>query len=105
MNRYTWPLSNAFAPSALFPIPPQRQQRLMDTALLALLKEAQPPLSSRTLYEDADERFKEEARWQAVPEVSRRRQLFGQFLATVKKAERQQAEAAEAAYRVRECES
>ncbi|GLI68475.1 hypothetical protein VaNZ11_012901 [Volvox africanus] len=77
----------------------KRQQRTLDLALLALLREAQPPVRSTCTFEEAEERFAAEARWAALADGGRRRELFGKYLQTAKKVEEQAAAAADAAFR------
>ncbi|GIL89995.1 hypothetical protein Vretimale_18008 [Volvox reticuliferus] len=77
----------------------KRQQRTLDLAFLALLREAQPPVHSTCTFDEAEERFAEEARWAALADGGRRRELFGKYLQAAKKVEEQAAAAADAAFR------
>ncbi|KAG2422260.1 hypothetical protein HXX76_016174 [Chlamydomonas incerta] len=77
----------------------KKQQRVLDLAFMALLREAQPPVASSTSYEQAESRFGQEAAWMALASEPKRRKLFDSYLVAAKKVEEQAAAAAEAGYR------
>ncbi|PNW72528.1 hypothetical protein CHLRE_16g688526v5 [Chlamydomonas reinhardtii] len=77
----------------------KKQQRVLDLAFMALLREAQPPVASTTSYEQAESRFGQEAAWLALASEPKRRKLFDSYLVAAKKVEEQAAAAAEAGYR------
>ncbi|KAG2447430.1 hypothetical protein HYH02_007756 [Chlamydomonas schloesseri] len=77
----------------------KKQQRVLDLAFMALLREAQPPVASTTSYEQAEARFGQEAAWMALASEPKRRKLYDSYLAAARKVEEQAAAAAEAGYR------
>ncbi len=54
----------------------QRQLRSAELAFMALLRQAQPPVSAGTTYDDALQRLQDVPAWQAITDQKRRRQLY-----------------------------
>ncbi|KXZ43807.1 hypothetical protein GPECTOR_80g167 [Gonium pectorale] len=77
----------------------KRQQRTLELAFVALLREASPPVAASTSYEQAEAALGGEVRWAALADEGRRRRLFESFVAAAKKVEEQAAAAAEAGFR------
>ncbi|GFR52016.1 hypothetical protein Agub_g14440, partial [Astrephomene gubernaculifera] len=73
--------------------------RASDLAFLALLREAHPPLTGRTSYQQAEARFGGDERWTALAEEPRRRQLYDSFLQATRRLEEQARAAAEASFK------
>ncbi|KAG2490289.1 hypothetical protein HYH03_011241 [Edaphochlamys debaryana] len=77
----------------------KRQQRTLEAAFTALLREASPPLPATASYEEAQERFGREASWIALGDEAKRQAAFAAHQGAVRRAEEQVSLATEAAFR------
>jgi hypothetical protein len=69
----------------------RRARKAAEASFLELLKSASPPLAPSSAWPDAEAALGRDARWAAVPDAARRRELFDAYLAAAAQLEAQRA--------------